>query len=309
MWRDFLYFPKQQKLGLLILSLLIMALLATNAILDRNRALSQPEENEEDIEAQYQQFRASLTQKRDSIKQRGKKSSTLFSFQKERLFPFDPNQADSSTLAALGMPRWMIHNLLKYREKGGYFKDKNDFKRLYGLTAENHQLLLPYLVIAPKERESRPFLSLMDSSTLDTTRRSPRPIKFDKVIPINLNQADTTTLKKIPGIGSHIAKRIVDYKNRLGGYYEVDQLKEIHLKADSLKKWFIIDLQDIHKIDINKAGLNRLRAHPYLNFYQAKAIVEYRKRKGRITTLKVFSLYEEFTPGDFERLSHYICYQ
>ncbi len=309
MWRDFLYFPKQQKLGLLILSILIVALVAANIIIDNVQPLPHSEENEEDIEAQYQQFMASLVEKENLTKQKRGKGTSHFSFQKEKLFPFNPNQADSSTLTALGMPQWMIHNLLKYREKGGYFKDKNDFKRLYGLTENNYQLLLPYVIITSKEKSNKPLLSLIDSSTIDTTIKTPQPIKFKQVVLVDLNQADTTILKKIPGIGSYIAKRIVDYRERLGGYYDVNQLKEIHLKADSLRKWFIIDQQEIHKIDINKAGLNRLRAHPYLNFYQAKAIVEYRKRKGRITTLKAFSLYEEFTPNDFERLSHYICYQ
>ena len=309
MWRDFLYFPKQQKLGLLILAILIVALLAANIFIDDNHPLTHPEENEETIETQYQQFLASLAEKENLVKQKRNKNTTPFLFQKDKLFPFDPNRADSNTLTTLGMPRWMRNNLLRYREKGGYFKDKNDFKKLYGLTTENYNTLLPYLIITPKEKKVKSFPSLIDSSTIDTTAQRPHPIKFNKVVLINLNQADTTTLKKIPGIGSYIAKRIIDYRNRLGGYYDINQLKEIHLKADSLKQWFIINQQDIHKMNINKAGLNRLRAHPYINFYQAKAIVEYKKRKGEITTLKVFSLYEEFTPEDFERLSHYICYQ
>ncbi|KAA6334631.1 hypothetical protein EZS27_017077, partial [termite gut metagenome] len=65
----------------------------------------------------------------------------------------------------------------------------------------------------------------------------------------------------------------------------------------------------IVRINLNETGIERLRAHPYFNFYQAKAIVEYRKKKGRLKSLKQLTLYEEFSEMDFERMEHYVCFE
>lgn len=309
MWRDLLYIPKQQKLGLLILSVFIVFLLVANLAVDTFQASHSLEKNDEHIEEEYNQLMASIQIKKQKTFHKRSKKQNVFSFQQANLFPFDPNRADSTTLQALGMPHWMIKNLLKYREKGGYFQNKKAFQKLYGLTSENYQKIEPYLLITPRTKHRESTYNLIDSNTIPPVLTKVPLEKFDSVTPINLNKADTTLLKKIPGIGSYIANLIVNYKKKLGGYYSVNQLKEIHLKADSLSKWFLIDEHDIHKMNINKAGLNRLKAHPYLNFYQAKIITEYKRRKGKIKTLKVFSLYDEFKPADLNRLSHYICYE
>ena len=121
-------------------------------------------------------------------------------------------------------------------------------------------------------------------------------IKYKTGTILDLNCADTTELKKIPGIGSGIARLIVGYRQRLGGFYQIEQLKDINLDTQQLQAWFSIDLTNVHRINLN-------------NFYQAKAIVEYRKKKGSLTSLKPFSLYEEFTKADLERISHYVCFE
>ena len=116
-------------------------------------------------------------------------------------------------------------------------------------------------------------------------------------------------LEKIPGIGSGIARLIVGYRQRLGGFYQIEQLKDINLDTRQLQAWFSIDPTNVHRINLNRTGVDRLRSHPYINFYQAKAIVEYRKKKGSLTSLKPFSLYEEFTETDLERIGHYVCFE
>ena len=120
---------------------------------------------------------------------------------------------------------------------------------------------------------------------------------------IDLNQADTTELKKIPGIGSRIARSIVNHRRLLGGFYQIEQLGEIRLKAEKLRSWFSVDAGKIHRININKASVERMMHHPYISYYQAKVIAEYRKKKGKVRDLKQLMLYEEFTPADFERMA------
>ena len=141
----------------------------------------------------------------------------------------------------------------------------------------------------------------------DTTYQ--RPFKYDEITVMNLNTADTTELKKIPGIGSGIAGMIVGYRKQLGGFYDISQLGEINLDYQQLEPWFIIDESDIQRINVNKSSVDYLRRHPYINFYQAKALVEYRRLYGDIKNLRVFTLYDEFSDTDFERLGHYICFE
>jgi DNA uptake protein ComE-like DNA-binding protein len=136
----------------------------------------------------------------------------------------------------------------------------------------------------------------------------PKMFKYPEGTLVDVGIADTTELKKIPGIGSGIAKAIVAHRNRLGGFYSLEQLGEVEYITPDLMKWFKLEEVDIRKLNINQAGLDKLRAHPYLNFYQAKVIIEHRRKRGEIKSLSQLSLYEEFTGKDLERLSAYIAF-
>ena len=135
-----------------------------------------------------------------------------------------------------------------------------------------------------------------------------KAFKYPEGTLVEVNSADTTELKKIPGIGSGIAGGIVRYRERLGGFYALSQLEEVKHVTPELLKWFKLENDSTRKLEINKASLDRLRAHPYLTFYQAKVIVEHRRKKGPIKSLSQLALYEEFAEKDLERLSAYISF-
>ena len=132
--------------------------------------------------------------------------------------------------------------------------------------------------------------------------------KYPEGTQIDVNSADTVELKKIPGIGSGIAGSIVRYRERLGGFYALNQLEEVKHVTPDLLKWFKLENDSIRKVEINKVGLDKLRAHPYLNFYQAKIIIEHRRKKGPIKSLSQLALYDEFAEKDLNRLSAYISF-
>ncbi|MDR0976379.1 MAG: helix-hairpin-helix domain-containing protein [Prevotellaceae bacterium] len=136
-----------------------------------------------------------------------------------------------------------------------------------------------------------------------------RPFKYATVTPIDLNRADTTELKKIPGIGSVLSRRIVNYRNRLGGYCSAQQLFEIGLDTVQLDAWFTLSTADIRRIHINTANVGQLMSHPYINFYQAKAIVDCRKQNGPLRSLALLAVYEEFPPDKLERLKPYVTFE
>lgn len=315
--QEFFYFSREERRGILVLIACILLVFLSGHVYTywrNNRPLSKEEiEWQAAAVAEYESFIASMHEKEKEYDNRlrysfGKRPSTAVA-----LAPFDPNVADSATLCRLGLPGWMARNVLRYREKGGKFRKAEDFRKIYGMEEEQFQTLLPYIRIAPTSEEGEkpqaaPLYNPPASSDSTLIARTV-PEKYPAGTVIDLNRADTTELKKIPGIGSGIARMIVGYRQRLGGFYSITQLSEIHLDAARLQPWFSIDTQAIRLLNLNRAGIEQLRAHPYINFYQAKAIVEYRKKKGKLQSLKPFALYEEFSEGDLERIGHYVCFE
>lgn len=236
---------------------------------------------------------------------------------------FDPNTIDSAGLLGMGVPQRVIRNLLKYRRAGGRFKMPGDVAKIYGLTDEMFSEMEPYILINNRNgnlnmRNQKEWQHVPLDTALYSSRSSKAcseepflktksfPSKFSEGTIVDLNLSDTATLKKVPGIGSGIAALIVNYRNRLGGFCHVNQLKEVEYVTPEMLHWFKVENTNIQKINVNKAGLDRLRLHPYMNFYKAKVIIEHRKKRGSIHNLQELSLYEEFTEDDLKRLAPYL---
>lgn len=126
---------------------------------------------------------------------------------------------------------------------------------------------------------------------------------------VDLNTADTAELMKIPGIGPVRAQRIVEYRHALGGYHSIAQVHEAYDLPEHLGDWVHISAPIVKKIPINKASLSQLRAHPYLTFYQARAIMELRKREGNILSVRQLLFLDEFTEKDITRLTPYLSFE
>lgn len=230
------------------------------------------------------------------------------------LFAFDPNTADSTQLLRLGLAPWQVRSIYKYRAKGGVYRTPEDFARVYGLTRKQYTEMRPYIQIsddyAPAADFVKPrpaFNNHREASeyTRDTVRY---PMKLKEGQTVNLATADTAQMKKVPGIGSWWARQIVNYGNRLGGYVNVNQLKEIDGFPEEALPYFTISISHISKININQLSLNQLRRHPYINFYQAREICDYRRLKGKITDISQLGLLKDFPPEEIERLRPYITY-
>ena len=152
------------------------------------------------------------------------------------------------------------------------------------------------------------------SNPMEPSERKNTPMKYvRKKRPdtlVDLNSIDSVSLVKLPGIGPWFALRIVEYRDRLGGYCSVGQLAEIDGLQDSLMQWFVVtDTVPIRKVSVNRASLSELRRHPYINFYQARAIVELRRQYGPIKNPDRLSLLDEFTGQDLERLEPYLDFE
>ena len=220
-------------------------------------------------------------------------------------FPFDPNTADSTQLLRLGLQPWQVRNIYKYRAKGGIYRQKKDFARLYGLTVKQYRELEPYIRISSDYQPASTLVGKRQQAERDTLRD---PVKIQADQHVVLNTADTTQLKKVPGIGSYYASEIFRHGQRLGGYVSVDQLDEIEDLPQTSKQYFVIANAHPKRLNINRLTLQQLRHHPYVNFYMAKAITDYRRLHGNIKNLNELRLSKDFTDEVIRRLEPYIEY-
>lgn len=252
----------------------------------------------------------------------------------KQLFPFDPNTATADELQRLGLAPFQIRNILKYRSKGGVYRSPMDFARLYGLTRRQYRELAPYITIgddyepastlpsvqhyiARKEAEKQAAHAAYEAYKARNTYKPYKeydrdtiryPLKLKAGEHVNLAAADTSQLKKVPGIGSGRARAIISYGRRLGGYVAVGQLLEIEGFPEEALPYFSISDPHTDKINLNTATLSQLRRHPYLNFYQARVICDYRRLKGKLTGLAQLRLSKDFPPEAIERLRPYVVF-
>lgn len=129
---------------------------------------------------------------------------------------------------------------------------------------------------------------------------------------VEINTSDTSDLKKIPGIGSGYANRIVKYRNLTGGFYSLNQLKEVWGIDDELYNNimpYITITSKTKKIKVNHATFEELNRHPYINYKQAKVITDIRERKGNIESINRLSLLDEFTDDDIRKLAPYLSFE
>lgn len=298
MWKDFFYYSRSQRRAVLALLVLIVLLLVGIMWMpDVSEPLLAEMSGVDSTE--LKRFEREVQPKRWSWK---KSSDTVRVETPVVLKPFDPNWADSIELSSLGLPSFVVRNILKYRQAGGRFRTPESLARVYGLTEKKFMELKPYVRIAQVEEKKREKADTVQR----TVWKEKKAFKYPEGTRVEVNAADTAELKKIPGIGSGIAKAIVSYRNRLGGFCSLQQLEEINYVTPDLLKWFKLDADSVRKLDVNELSLERLRSHPYLNFYQAKVIVEHRRKKGPIKSLSQLALYEEFTEKDLKRLSAYL---
>jgi len=195
---------------------------------------------------------------------------------KTTLFKFDPNTTTIEGWQKLGLSPKQAQSIVNYVNKGGKFYQPTDLQKMYTISAEKYQQLLPYIAIAPINSERR-----------TTYPKTIYPKK--EIVVVEINAADTTQLDQIKGIGAAFARRIVNYREKLGGFYQPEQLMEVYgldsLKYAEIKNQITIDASKVRQININTAQFDELKNHPYLKYKQINAIIQYRKQHGKFTSI------------------------
>ena len=218
---------------------------------------------------------------------------------KSELFYFDPNTLDRDGWTRLGVKDKTVNIIQNFLAKGGQFRKAEDLSRIYGISPNEFARLHPYIRI----EKSFPSNSFQHSAT----QRNPNK---KTPVPIDINLADTTAFIALPGIGSKLAARIITFREKLGGFYSVDQVRETFGLPDStfqkIRPLLSLGNAPIKKININTATLEELKSHPYIRTAIAKSIFAYRNEHGLFTKVEDLKNVIAVTEEVFIKLENYM---
>lgn len=225
---------------------------------------------------------------------------------KGELFAFDPNTLNEEGWKRLGVRDKTINTIKNFLAKGYRFRRPEDVAKIYGLRKDEAERLMPYIHIA--DVETAHTNSFTDREKASYTGSSPNA--NNRVWVIDINTADTNALIALPGIGSKLASRIVNFRQKLGGFRSVDQLAETYGLPDSTFQHIKPRLKCspvLKTININTADVNELRTHPYLKWHIANAIVNYRKQHGNYKSVEDIRQIDIITDELFNKIAPYLA--
>jgi competence protein ComEA len=211
-------------------------------------------------------------------------------------FYFNPNTVSESELNLIGLNKRFIKSFLNYRNKGKKFNNLNDFNRVFGLKQEEFEAV-------------KDFITFPENKTITEEKKLKEIIKREEQIMVDINTADTITLMKLKGIGPAFARRIANYRNKLGGFYKKEQLMEVWGIDTSLFQFiepYLILGKNIRKIDLNKVEISQLKNHPYLNYNTAQSIIQIRNRIGHYNSIEDIKKSVILKSETFEKLKPYL---
>lgn len=220
-----------------------------------------------------------------------------------RSFNFDPNQTSLPQWQSLGLSAKQAAVMVKYTEKGGRFRKKEDLQKMFVISPPTYRRLAPFVHITEREQYHTRFKPFS---------KNIYPAKTGPVI-IALNAADTLELDRVKGIGPAFAKRIINYRNRLGGFYKKEQLREVFgldsVKYNEIKDQLTIDIRQLTILYINKVVFEDLRQNPYLKFKQVNAILQYRKQHGNYANIADLKKVAILPAATVDKLAPYISFE
>ncbi len=222
---------------------------------------------------------------------------------KGELFYFDPNTLSLDGWKKLGVREKTANTIQNYTSKGGRFNKPEDIGKIWGLHPDEVSRLLPYVRI-----EGKPANSFASSRTFESNKIYEKPKYI--MATVDINAADTTAFIALPGIGSKLANRIIAFREKLGGFYTIEQVAETYALADStfqkIKNKLIISNNHVKQININKATLDELKIHPYVRYNIANAILQYKVQHGEFTAVSDLKKIMIITDDIYTKLAPYL---
>jgi competence protein ComEA len=284
--KKYFQFSKKERNGLIIFTFLMLLIVVVGY-----RIKHQEEKTSIEITSLETEATESLLPPKVNTQNKGKKRSR---------FAFDPNDISAEQAISLGFSKKTAAVLINFRNKGGKFKLKEDLKKVYGVSTELYSELEPYIII-------KSALYHHENTTNNNSR-----LLLSDIKKINLNAADSAQLVELKGIGPILGKRILRYRNSLGGFHSVNQLAEVFGVSDTLllqlKTKIEIDTSAVKRININTASLDEIKQHPYFKFIIAQSIVNYRKQHGPFRNEEQLKQIGSISDALLQKIKPYISY-
>ncbi|MBC7829898.1 MAG: helix-hairpin-helix domain-containing protein [Chitinophagaceae bacterium] len=307
--KDYFSFSKRERTGALILIILIVIIYLLPAFFATPKRSLDPKAVEE-MKQQMAELKRTDRDTNENFSGEGKEnymSDHEPSYKHQQtilLFQFDPNTLSAGGWKKLGLNDRTIKTISNYISKGGKFRKPEDIKKIYGLRRGQYEQLLPFVLLKSNDLEKKQ----RDSSYAiisNYRKMATRPHAI-----IDINSADTSLLIALPGIGTKLANRILHFRDKLGGFYSVEQVREIYGLQDSafqkIKPFLQCNVSLIQQININTADAEILKDHPYIKWNIANAIISYRLQHGSYLSLEELLKIEIISPEMLEKLTPYL---
>ncbi|HOW30698.1 MAG TPA: helix-hairpin-helix domain-containing protein [Bacteroidales bacterium] len=283
--QNFFDFNRAERNSVVILCVLLFAAFLLPSILRHNRKIVVQDNSVFKMEVEA--LKKALASQSDSATKRFSQNIDFEhvdrSIVEQELTPFsfNPNEMTPERWKQLGLKDWQIRILNNYTTKGGRFFKKEDFQKIYGISSAQYDVLAPYIIIPAAQ------------SVAQKSNDRPEYIAKPKPVVIDLNNADSATLVTLNGIGPSFARRIIKFRNLLGGFYSTAQLLEVYgfdsVRYEKIARFCSVNPDNVKKLNINTATTDELRKHPYFDYYLAKAIVDRRIIQGKYTSVSQVS--------------------
>ena len=314
-FKDFFYFIKSDRRAIVALGCVAVFAIGVLMLVERRRPSPQPSPYMERVTMQ------GIGNEPDGLPVGGESEGEMSAGQRGS---FDPNTVDSLTLIGFGLKDWKVRNFLHYRAAGKVFRSADEMGKTHGWTEEDVEKLRGYVRVGKEYERERLFGKTEKNRTKSEADRkdgerwerrkeehqTKASNKFHALTKVDVNTADTALMRRIPGVGERISEAIVAYRERLGGYYSVEQLMEIKIVSPELLEWFeVSSSSDVRKIPVNRASFQALNGHPYISYEQTKALLQFVRLYGKVKDEQALLATGIFTKEEVERLRPYLSYE
>ena len=295
--KDYFSFSKKESVAAIVLVLLIGGFIALPYFYKSNINKPVVDTHLQEQVAKIQSANSINDSADEGLSRNFQPSNTIIETKFE-LFEFDPNTLDAAGWKRLGLRDKTINTIFNYRSKGGKFRKPEDISKIWGLRPIDAERIMPYAKIdAPQNAYAKPTFANKKS-----------PTKTVSIVDINL--ASPEDMKGIPGMENGLQYRIVKFREKLGGFIAINQIKETYGMNDTafqlMQPFLKLENITIKKLNINAASDGELNDHPYISKSVAKAIVLYHAQHGNyqsVTDIKKIVFIKEDL---FQKIAPYL---
>lgn len=314
--REYLSFTKKERTGIFILTGLIVICILAPFLYPL--FILHKEDDHTEFDKEISQLKIQQTDSSSDKKYYSKSfdennynnyyepSEKNYSTTKSEVFYFDPNTASANDWSRLGVKDKTIATIQKYISKGGHFYKPEDIRKIWGIRPDLQDRLVPYVKIENTQKQySKDYNNYTDKQSYNNTS-----YKKPAIQNVEINTADTSAFIALYGIGSKLAQRIITFRDKLGGFYSVDQIKETYGLPDStfqkIRSKLILTNTSVKKININTATVDEMKSHPYIRYNLANAFMQYRTQHGNFSSVSDIKKIMIITDEIYNKVSPYL---